>query len=233
MGHKDAHPIAAIESLLLGHLERIGPTAAARLLPALMSFILSVPGDSIRRVLFYRSRIRTWVLQNISLAEATSCLTEDQLEALWQAPHTLPPCLLVGMLQNPDLVAAARLHVRIEAVRVLDGDHVDTLSMLLATESLGVFAADRLWKVAPAAAERLLDAAPGDIAPASLRLLILAAPMESTGPVARAVLARVGGLSEDERIDWARQRLSAAGAQAETLGRILNLDVGIQSLPND
>lgn len=53
--------------------------------------------------------------------------------------------------------------------------------------------------------------------------------MERTWPVARAVLARVGGLSEDEQIDWARQQLYAAGVHAETLRLILDLDVDPQS----
>jgi len=144
---------------------------------------------------------------------------------LWQAPHTLPPHLLVGMLQNPDEVARARLWVRKEAVCVLGADHAEPLSRLLATESLGVFAADRLWKVAPGAAARLLEAAPGDHAPASLRLLILSAPPERTGSVARAILSRDGLLSESERIDWARQRLCACGAHAEMLAQILDLDI--------
>jgi hypothetical protein len=224
MGHRDAQPSAAVASLILRHLEQIGPPAAAKLLPALVEFVLLEPRDGIRSVIFYRSRIRTWVLQNISLTEVTSCLTEDQLEVLWQAPHTLPPHLLVGMLQNPDELAPARLSVRMEAVRVLGADHADTLSRLLATESLGAFAADRLWKVAPAAAARLLEAS-GNYAPASLRLLILSAPMERTGSVARVILSRDELLSESERIDWARQRLCAAGVHAEMLGRILDLDI--------
>ena len=127
------------------------------------------------------------------------------------------------------MVPEARQAVRVEAVRLLDADQVDLLSRLLATQSLGMFAADRLWKVAPAAAERLLDAAPEDLAPASLRLLILSAPAERMGPAARAVLSRVAAPSESERTDCARQRLSAAGMHAETVGRLLDLDIDARS----
>jgi hypothetical protein len=89
-----------------------------------------------------------------------------------------------------------------------------------------VFAADRLWKVAPAAAERLLYAGSGYHSAASLQLLINTAPVEKTGSSARAVLAGLGKLSESDRLDWARERLPAAGAHAETLARILHTDIG-------
>jgi len=226
IGHKKGQFTKAAVVLLLEQLKRIGPTAAVRLLPALMEFVLRKRGDGITGLLFHRSRIRTWVLQNISLAEAVSCLTEAQLEMLWQAPHTLPPHLLIGVLQGPDKVPPARQAVRIEAVNVLSADQVDTLSTLLATESLGVFAAERLWKVAPAAAERLLDAGPGFHSPASLQLLINTAPVERMGTAARAVLAGLGNLSRSDRLDWARERLPVAGAHAETLAGILGMDIG-------
>lgn len=226
IGHEKGQFTSAAVVLLLEQLKQIGPAAAARLLPALMEFVLRKRGDGMTGLLFHRSRIRTWVLQNISLADAKSCLTEEQLEVLWQAPHTLPPHLLIGMLQDPDKVPPARQAVRVEAVRLLGADQVDTLSSLLATESLGVFAADRLWKVAPAATERLLDAGSGYHPPASLQLLINTAPVDRTGPAARAVLAGLGNLSESDRRDWARERLPAAGAHAETLARILGMDIG-------
>jgi hypothetical protein len=57
----------------------------------------------------------------------------------------------------------------------------------------------------------------------SLQSLILSASVERTGPAARAILSRVDSLSESERLDWARQRLHAAGAHAETVGRFLAL----------
>jgi hypothetical protein len=221
MVHKDATPTKAAENLLLTEVEKIGPTAAATLLPALMEFVLSDPSDSLRSIFFYRSPIRTWVLQNISLADATSCLTDQQFEALCKAPHTLPRHLLLGMLQNPDMGSPGGLSARLDAVRVLDADHVDTLSSLLATESLGVTAAQQLWKVAPETAERLLGVTSDHHVPASLRLLILLAPVDRTGPVARAILSHVGVLSESDQIAWARQRLPAAGAHAEALGLIL------------
>jgi hypothetical protein len=109
---------------------------------------------------------------------------------------------------------------------VLGAGQVDTLSTLLATESLGVFAADRLWKVAPAAAERLLNAGAGYHSPASLQLLINTAPVERMGTAARAVLAGLVNLSESDRLDWARERLPAAGVHAEILGRILGMEIG-------
>lgn len=231
IGHDKGQFTEAAVALLLEQLNQIGPAAAARLLPALMEFVLRKRGDGITGLLFHRSRIRTWVLQNISLAEAMSCLTEEQLEVLWQAPHTLPPHLLIGMLQDPDKVPPARQAVRIEAVRLMGAGQVDTLSTLLATESLGVVAAERLWKVAPAAAERLLDAGSGCHSSASLQLLIDTAPAERTGPVARAVLAGLGNLPECDRLGWARERLPAAGVHAETLARILGLEIGTGSQP--
>jgi hypothetical protein len=228
IGHAGAPPVAAVAGLVLVQLKEIGSTAAARLLPALMEFVVSKWSDGITVTYFYRSRIRTWVLQNISLDDATSCLTERQLEALWQGPHTLPPHLLVGMLQNPDGLTSARASVRIEAVRLLGAEHVELLSRLLATETLGSFAAERLWKVAPAAAERFLDAVSADQPLASRRLLIQTAPKDRTGAAARAVLACVDVLPEDHRMEWARLRLPAAGVHAELLGQILGLDVGTE-----
>lgn len=226
VGHRDAQPIEAAVILVLEQLKQTGPAAASILLPALMEFVLSKRGDGTTGIVFHRSRIRTWVLQNISLAEVTSCLTEEQLEALWQAPHTLPQHLLIGMLQDPDEVPPSRLAVRIEAVRVLAIEQVDTLLRLLPSESLGVFAAERLWKVASAAAERLLETDSKLHSPASLALLIRTAPPERTGQAARAILAGAGNLSGSGRRDWARERLHVAGAHAETLGRILDMGIG-------
>lgn len=225
MGHDQGQFNQAAVVLLLEQLEQIGRTAAARLLPALLEFLLRNRSGGITGALFHRSRIRTWVLRHISLDETKSCLTEEQLEVLWQFPQTLPPHLLIGVLEDPDKVPPARQAVRIDAVRVLGAGQVDTLSTLLATESLGWYAAERLWKVAPAAAERLLDTGARDHAPSSLQMLINTAPVERTGPAARAVLAGLGNLSESDRISWAKERLPAAGVHAETLGRILSMEI--------
>lgn len=92
-----------------------------------------------------------------------------------------------------------------------------------------MIAAERLWKVAPEAAQRVLDSTPADQERASLRSLIRSAPVERTGAVARAILSRRGILSTSELADWARSRLSTAGAHAEAVGRILDLDVGNQA----
>lgn len=229
IGNKDVQPVAAIASMVVAQLEQIGSAAATRLLPALMEFVVSNRGDGITTIFFHRSRIRTWVLQNISLDEATSCLTEEKLEVLWEVPHTLPPHLLVGMLRYPDQITSARAPGRINAVRLLGAEHVVLLSQLLTTDALGVYAAERLWKVAPAAAERLLDPVSGDQSLAALRLLILSAPLDKTGAAARAVLSRADILPESEQLEWARQRLPAAGAHAELLGQMMGLDVGTGS----
>jgi hypothetical protein len=53
------------------------------------------------------------------------------------------------MLQEPDALVPAKLPVWVEAVRMLGSAHVDILTRLLATETLGMLAAERLWKVAP------------------------------------------------------------------------------------
>jgi hypothetical protein len=213
-------------SLVVAQLEQIGSSAAARLLPALLEFVVSNRGDGITSALFVRSRIRTWVLQNISLDDATSCLTEEQLEMLWDAPHTLPRHLLVGILRHPDQIPPSRESVRIEAVRLLGAEHAEVLTGLLATNTLNVDAAEQLWKVAPAAASRLLDPVSRELPLACLQSLILLAPRDRTGPAARAILARVDVLPENEQLEWARLRLPAAGAHAELLGQILGLTIG-------
>jgi hypothetical protein len=225
MGQQGAQPSAAAENLLLAEMEQIGPAAAARLLPALMEYALSDPGDKFRPIYFYRSRIRTRVLQNVSFADATSLLTDEQLEALWRAPHALPPHLLCGMLENADTMPSASFLVCVDAILALDGDHVDTLSSLLASESLGTTAAERLWKVAPETAERLLGEASADHAPDAVRSLILSAPVGRTGPVAHAILCGVGDLAESDRVEWAKERLCVAGAHAEALEMILGLNI--------
>lgn len=226
IGNREVQPVAAVASLVVAQLEQIGSSAAARLLPALLEFVVSNRGDGITSALFVRSRIRTWVLQNISLDDATSCLTEEQLEMLWDAPHTLPRHLLVGILRHPDQIPPSRESGRIEAVRLLGAEHAEVLTGLLSTNTLNVDAAEQLWKVAPATAARLLDPVSRELPLASLQSLILLAPRDRTGPAARAILSRVDVLPESEQLEWARLRLPAAGAHAELLGQILGLAIG-------
>jgi len=227
MGATDAGRRDAAEDLLLKELTAIGPAGARKLLPFLVEFLFSSRTDGLRRIFYYRSRIRTWVLQHICYEEASTCLDDAQLESLCQAPHSLPPQLLLGMLANSDNVGHSRLSVRIEAVRVLGAEHVDTLVLLLASNSLGTVAAERLWKVSPETAERMLsgDASSPD-ARISLRMLILSAPLDRTGVAAHAVLTSPALLNAGEHADWAKQRLPAAREHAEVLWAILGFGAG-------
>jgi hypothetical protein len=211
------------EDLVLDALKQIGPSAAVALLPALMRYLLADPTDGIRPVLFQRSPVRTWVLQNVSLAQAKTCLTDLQLEALWQYPHTLPPDILHGMLEDPDALPADALRTRIEAVRALGAEHADTLRALLPTTSLGEFAAERLWAVAPEIAQRVLEVPGEDEDVFAMRSLIVGAPAQWTGVVTRAILSHPEVLPESERREWARQRLPVAGPYVEAIGQVLAL----------
>lgn len=222
MGEKATDRRNAAEDLLLRELKAIGPAGARLLLPLLMQFLFSSRTDGLRQVLYFRSRIRTWVLQHLSYQDVSECLDETQLEWLWAAPHSLPPQLLLGMLADVDKVEDSRLPVRMDAVRALGAEHVDTLAQLLASGSLGMVAAARLWNVSPETAERLLTAAPSSRdAAASLRMLILSAPPERTGAAAHAVLANPTLLNAGEHAEWAKRRLPAGRAHAETLWTIL------------
>lgn len=223
MGEKDDERRNAAEDLLLRDLKGIGPGAAAKLLPFVMEFLLSGRDDTLRPIFFYRSRIRTWVLQHISYEDVSACLDEVQGERLWNFPHSLPPQLLLGMLADSDKVEDSRLSVRMDAVRVLGAEHVDMLVRLLASDSLGAIAAERLWKVSPETAERMLTAAgaSGHEAAASLRMLILLAPLERTGAAAHAILTSPPLLHVGEYADWAKQRLPDAWAHAEDLWAII------------
>jgi hypothetical protein len=217
----------AAEDLMLSELKAIGPAGAAKLLPCLMDFLLVSQDDAMRLIFFYRSRIRTWVLEHVSYEDVTACLDEVQLESLWQAPHSLPAQLLLGMLENSDQVEHSRLPVRINAVRVLGAEHVDTLTQLLRSDSLGMVAAERFWKVSPETAERMLTAnASNHVAAASQRMLVLSAPPERTGAVAHAILTTPAVLNAGEHADWAKQRLPDASAHAEALWAILGFGVG-------
>lgn len=220
VGHQGQRPSRPAEDLVVDELERIGPPAAARLLPALMTSYLLNPNGGIRHVLFYRSTVRTWALQHISVAEATSCLTELQWEILCQAPHTLPPHLMLAMLLGPDTVDPGRLHARVRAVHILGADQADILSRLVVTPSLGMIAAERLCAVAPETAERLLNELSQQSETTPLQSLIWSAPADRTGTAARAILS-CGSFSASEWRDWATQRLPTAGSNAELLGRIL------------
>lgn len=214
------------EDLVLDALKQIGPASAVVLLPALMAYLLADPADRTRPVLFQRSRIRTWVLQNVSLTQAKTCLTAPQLEALWWHPHTLPPHLRIGMLDDPDTLAWDALRTRIDAVRTLGPEHTDTLLRLLPTTSLGDFAAERLWAVSPETAQQQLEAASLGRDALAMRALIVNAPMGRMGVVAQAILSHPEVLSEPERREWARQRLPVAGPYVEVIGRVLALRKG-------
>jgi hypothetical protein len=110
---------------------------------------------------------------------------------------------------------------------VLGPEHVDTLAQLLASDSLGMVAAERLWKVSPETAERMLTAdAASQVAAASLRLLVLSAPLERTSAAAHAVLTSSTVLKAGEHADWAKQRLPDARAHAEALWAIIGLGAG-------
>lgn len=234
MDEKDMGRRNVAEDLLLTELKEIGPTGATKLLHLLMDFLLSDSDDGWRPLFFYRSRIRTWVLQHVSYEDVIACLDEVQRESLWQVPHSLPPQLLVGMLAEADKVEGSRLAVRVNAVRALAAEHVDTLTQLLASDSLGMFAAERLWKVSPETAERMLTAetTSREVA-ASLRMLVLSAPLERTGAAARAVLTAPRILNPGEHVDWAKQRLSDGRAHAEALWAILELAANEQFLLPD
>jgi len=224
VGNQGEQASGPAEDLVLNELARIGPTAAVRLLPALMAYYLSDLNDRIRHILFHRSKVRTWTLRHVACTDVASSLTEVQKEALWQAPHTLPPHLLPEILLDPDAVDPANLPARIRAVRVLGADQVDTLSRLLGTTSLGMIAAERLWTLAPETAERLLNVLSQQHDTQALHWLVLLTPVDRTRAAARAILARDGSALNEWR-DWARQRLPFAGADAELLGRILEIDV--------
>lgn len=224
LGEKEADRRKAAEDLLLRELKAIGPAGAPKLLPLLMHFLFSSRTDGLRQIFYYRSRIRTWVLQHVSYEDVSECLDEVQLELLWAAPHSLPPQLLLGMLADVDKVEDSRLPVRMAAVRVLGAEHVDTLTQLLASNSAGMIAAERLWKVSPETAERMLTADPSSCdAVASLRMLILSAPLERTGAAAHAVLTSPTLLNAGEHTEWAKERLPDARAHAEALWAILGI----------
>lgn len=215
----------AAEDLLLSDLKAIGPAGATILLPFLMDFLRASQDDGLRPVFFYRSRIRTWVLEQVSYEDVCACLDDVQLASLWWFPHSLPPKLLLGMLADPEEAKLPALAVRMDAIRALGAEHVDTLAQLLASDSLGMVAAERLWKVSPETAERMLTADASDHdAAASLRMLILCAPPERTGAAAHAVLASPTLLDAGEQAEWAKQRLPSARAHAEALWRILALE---------
>ncbi len=224
MAEKETDRRNAAEELLLRELKAIGPAGAPKLLPLLIQFLFSSRTDGLRQIFYYRSRIRTWVLQHVSYEDVSADLDEAQLESLWAAPHALPPALLLGMLADSNEVEDSRLPVRMDAVRVLGAEHVDTLTQLLASDSLGMVAAERMWKVAPETAERMLaaDASSHDAA-ASLRMLILSAPLARTGAAAHAVLTNPVLLKAGEHAEWAKQRLPDVRAHAEALWSILGL----------
>lgn len=222
LSEKDDKRRSAAEDLLLSDLKAIGPRGATKLLPILVDFLPTGRDDRLRPIFFYRSRIRTWVLQHVTYEDVSACLDEVQLEWLWQAPHSLPPRLLIGMLEDSANETHSMLGVRMNAVRVLGAEHVDTLMQLLASDSLGTFAAERLWKVSPETAERMLTAgASSQDAAAALRMLVLSAPPERTGTAARAILASPTILAAGEHAEWAKQRLPEARAHAEVLWTIL------------
>lgn len=223
VGCDGTRPVALFENLALDELERIGSNAAKCLLPVLMDYLIADPGSGIRSIHFHRSRICTWVLAHVSLADVTSVLDERQTGVFWQFPHALPPALLLEMLENPPASRKAGMRVCLDAIRALNAEHVDTLSHLLASELLGPTAALRLWKVAPEAAEHLLHASPRQHSRASYRLLFECAPSERIGSVVRAILLHRDVLTDDERMEWARQSLPSAGPDAEILGGILGL----------
>lgn len=222
LSEKDDRRRTAAEDLLLNDLKAIGPSGATKLLPILMDFLPAGRDDRLRPIFFYRSRIRTWVLQHVTYEDVSACLDEVQLESLWQTPHSLPPRLLLGMLSDSANAAHSMLGAHIDAVRVLGAEHVDTLMQLLASDSLGTFAAERLWKVSPETAERMLTAsASSQNATASLRMLALSAPLERTGAAAHAILTSPAILAAGEHAEWAKQRLPDARAHAEVLWTIL------------
>lgn len=224
MGEKETDQRKAAEDLLLRELKAIGPAGAPKLLPFLVQFLFSSRTDGLRQIFYFHSRIRTWVLQHVSYEDVSECLDEVQQESLWAEPHSLPPLLLLGMLANVDNVEDGRLPVRMDAVRVLGAEHVDTLARLLASDPLGMVAAERLWKVSPESAEHMLTAAPSSRdAVASLRMLILSAPLERTGAAAHAVLASPSLLQAGEHAEWAKRRLRDGRAHAEALWAILGL----------
>jgi len=211
------------EDMVLDALKRIGPASAAALLPTLMAYLLADPTDTIRPVFFQRSPLRTWVLQNVSFAQAKACLTGPQLEALWQYPHTLPSHMLLGMLEDSDALTTDALRIRIEAVRVLGVEHADTLRRLLPATPLGEFAGERLWAVAPEIAQQSLEEPGKDTDALAMRALIVSAPMQWIGVVARAILSHPAALPQSERHEWARQRLPLAGPHVDLIGQVLGL----------
>ncbi|MDO9359145.1 MAG: hypothetical protein Q7T70_09165 [Polaromonas sp.] len=208
------------EEILLAQFKLAGKGVAARLWPSYLSFEKGFDArwrDYVVRL----SRIRFWLLAQLSPVEGLADLTLGDLHYLASCPESLPPAFRAPLLRM------AGLENRIESIleitpflRRFGPAVTPVLPELLPHIYLGGVAAQCLWDWDSTEAERLLchDETLGLEARSHL---FHACPASKVGEAAAVLLERPHWFHPGEGLVWAQGHLPTAGSSAQALVKII------------
>jgi hypothetical protein len=210
------------EKILLAQFKAADKGAAARLWPSHVAFERGF--DSERRFAVWMTRIRFWLLAQLSPAEGLENLAWDDLRYLDSCPATLPPAFRAPLLRaRCQRISFDSLADTSPFIARFGPSALPVLPELLMHDWLGSAAAQWLWAGDSDEAERLLRGCE-TLAPDALANLTDAIPARKVALAAQLVLEKPTlflpwwGLSF-----WARRHLPTAGMNAPALVKIIRL----------
>ena len=212
---------------LLTQFKTAGKGAAAKLWPSYLAFEMDAKEPSTGMMNLYivqLSRVRLWLLAQLSPAQALAGLSLDALNHLSAFPQVLPPAF-----KAPLLLARCQ-HISFTSfddtgpfIARFGPEVLSALPELLTHEWLGSAAAEYLWAWDSSGAERLLlDEVTDWVA---RHHLMHTCPPNKTAVAAAALLDKPALFSSVDHRLWAQSRLPTAGKNAQALVEIIRLSM--------
>jgi hypothetical protein len=206
---------------LLTQFKTAGKGAAARLWSSYLAFEMNAKEPL---YIVQLSRVRLWLLAQLSPVEGLAGLPRDALNHLSAFPQVLPPAfrapLLLALCQ---FISFKSIYGTGPFIARFGPEVLSALPELLTHEWLGSAAAEYLWAWDSSGAQRLLpDEATDWVARDHL---MHTCPPNKTAVAAAALLDKPALFSSIDRRSWAQSRLSTAGKNAQALVEIIRLSM--------
>lgn len=212
---------------LLTQFKAAGKSAATRLWPSYLAFEMGgkVPSTGMMNVYTVQlSRVRLWLLAQLSPVEGLAGLTRDALHHLSAFPQVLPPAFRAPLLlARCKFISFESFNDTGPFIARFGPEVLSALPELLTHEWLGFAAAKYLWVWDSSGAQRLLpDEATDWVA---RHHLMHTCPPNKTAVAAAAVLEKPALFISFDHRYWAQSRLPTAGKNAPALVEIIRLSM--------
>lgn len=207
------------EERLLVQLANYGASAAGRLWPSLLRH-QATRTKVIEELAALHSRVRIWILQQLSVEEILSPLTFDETLYLADEALSMPPCVRTALIESLPLSALDGQFER--ARRLFRSCCTDSCLILVRwlETDVGFVAAEIIWEQEPDVALKWICdnfEAKKD----AVEKLICSCPRDYAGNVAQLLLDNPSLLDVEQRREWAKPLLRSAGASVQKLFAVM------------